>query len=460
MKINIKDYKHIYMIGIGGISMSGIAEILKHWNYEVSGSDSTRSGQTEWLEDNGIKVNIGQVSENIHEGIDLVVYTAAIKQDNPELVKARELNIPTVERGEFLGEITKLFKDNIGIAGTHGKTSTTSMVASVFVEANYDPSIQVGAVLKLINGNYRVGNSDYFIIEACEYCDSYHNFKQRSAIVLNIDNDHLDYFKNIENIQKSFEKYVGQLPEDGYLILNRDDERCYALKDSTKATVVSVGTHEDADWTFKNVFFDDDGYPTFDVYKHGELMGSISLKVAGMHNVFNATCCAALCDCYGIDVKTVNDALVKFDGASRRLEYKCMLNGAKVYDDYGHHPTEIMATVNGIKNKKYNESWVVFEAHTYSRLNAHLHEFAEALVNFDNIIIIDTYAAREVNTFDIHEEDLMNVLKELGKDSIHISDHDEVVKYLTDNVKEGDLVLTLGAGFVTKIANKLKEANK
>ena len=460
MKINIKDYKHIYMIGIGGISMSGIAEILKHWNYEVIGSDSTRSTQTEWLEENGIKVNIGQVEENIHEGIDLVVYTAAIKQNNPELVKARELNIPTVERGEFLGEITKLFKDNIGIAGTHGKTSTTSMVASVFIEAGLDPSVQVGAVLKLINGNYRVGNSDYFIIEACEYCDSYLNFKQKSAIVLNIDNDHLDYFKNIDNIQKSFEKYVSHLPEDGYLIVNRDDERCYSLKDSTKATVVSVGTHEDADWTYKNVTFDDDGYPTFDVYKHGKLMGSIALKVAGIHNVFNATCCAALCDCYGIDVATVNKALGKFDGASRRLEYKCMLNGAKVYDDYGHHPTEIKATVNGIKNKKYNESWVVFEAHTYSRLSAHLHEFAEALANFDNIIIIDIYAAREVNTYDIHEEDLMNELKKLGKDSIHISDHDEVVKYLTDNVKEGDLILTLGAGVVTKIANKLKEANK
>ena len=163
MSLNIKDYKKIYMVGIGGISMSGIAEILKHWDYEVSGSDSTRSSQTEWLEDNGIKVNIGQISDNINDSIDLVVYTAAIKQDNPELVKARELNIPTVERGEFLGEITKLFKDNIGIAGTHGKTSTTSMVASVFVEAEYDPSIQVGAVLKLINGNYRVGNSDYFI---------------------------------------------------------------------------------------------------------------------------------------------------------------------------------------------------------------------------------------------------------------------------------------------------------
>ena len=329
------------------------------------------------------------------------------------------------------------------------------MVASAFVEADFDPSIQVGAVLKLINGNYRVGNSDYFIIEACEYCDSYLNFIQRSAIVLNIDNDHLDYFKHIDNIQKSFEKYVSRLPEDGFLILNRDDERCYALRNSTKATVVSVGLHEDADWTYKNVTFDDDGYPTFEVYKHNEKMGSLTLRVAGMHNVFNSLCCVALCDAYGIDVETVAKALIKFDGASRRLEYKCMLNGAKVYDDYGHHPTEIMATVKGIKNKKYNESWVVFEAHTYSRLKEHLHDFAEALQHFDHIIMIDIYAAREVNTFDIHESDLINELSKLGKEAIHISEHDEVIKHLQDNVKDGDIILTLGAGNVTKIANKL-----
>ena len=372
MNINIKDYKKIYMIGIGGISMSGIAKILKHWNYEVKGSDSTESIQTDWLEKNGISVNIGQVSENITDDIDLVVYTAAIKEDNPELLKAKELNIPIIERGEFLGQITRLFKDNIGIAGTHGKTSTTSMVACAFIEANLDPSIQVGAVLKELDGNYRIGNSDYFIIEACEYCDSYLNFKQRSAIVLNIDNDHLDYFKNIENIKKSFEKYVSQLPSDGFLILNRDDERCYDLKNSTKATVITVGTNDNSDWTYKNVIFDDDGYPTFDVYKKGVNIGSLTLKVAGMHNVFNATCCAALCDCYGIDLEIVNRALSKFSGASRRLEYKCMFNGAKVFDDYGHHPTEIMATVKGIKNKKFNKSWVVFEAHTYSRLKNHL----------------------------------------------------------------------------------------
>ena len=457
--MNIKDYKNIYMVGIGGISMSGIAEILKKWNYNVWGSDWAKSGQTDWLENNGIKVNIGQVKENITDDIDLVVYTAAIKEDNPELVRARELGIPTIERGDFLGEITKLFKDTIGIAGTHGKTSTTSMVSYAFLEANYDPSIQVGANLKVLDGNYRVGNSDYFVIEACEYCESYLRFKQRSAIVLNIDDDHLDYFKNIDNIKKSFEKYVSLLPSDGYLVLNRDDERCYDLRNSTKAHIITVGKDNKADWYYDNVTFDDDGYPTYDAYYKEEFKGRITLRVTGLHNVFNSLCCIALCNAYGIDIDIVAKALLKYDGASRRLEYKGMLNGAKVYDDYGHHPTEIKATINGIKNKKYNESWVVFEAHTYSRLAAHLKEFAESLVNFDHIIVIDIYAAREVNTYNISEEDLIREINKLGKEAIHISDYDEVIKYLKDNVKEGDLILTLGAGNVTKIANKIKEMN-
>ena len=455
MNFNLKDYKHIYMVGIGGISMSGIAEILKNWHYEVSGSDSTKSNQTDWLEANGIHVNIGQKEEIITSNIDLVVYTAAVKQDNPELVKARELNIPTVERGFFLGQITKLFKNTIGIAGTHGKTSTTSMVASAFLEAGYDPSIQVGAYLKRINGNYKVGNSEYFIIEACEYCESYLNFYQKSAIVLNIDDDHLDYFKNIDNIQHSFEKYVAKLPSDGFLIINRDDERCYELRNHTDAKVITVGKTPEADWTYQDLIFDENGFPTYVALKNGTVKGTISLKVAGLHNVFNSLCCLALCDAYGINTTTVNKALQTFDGAARRLEYKGMFNGAKVFDDYGHHPTEIMATVNGIKNKKYNESWVVFEAHTYSRLQAHLKEFAKALVNFDHIIIIDTYAARETNTFNITEEDLIKEINNLGKEAIHIKSHNDVVNYLKDRVKNSDLVLTLGAGNVTKIASLL-----
>jgi UDP-N-acetylmuramate--alanine ligase len=455
MEIDIKNLKHIYMIGIGGISMSGIAEMLVKWNYEVTGSNNTKNDQTEWLESNGIHVNIGHDPKNITKDIDLVVYTAAIHEDNPERVKANELNIPTVERGFFLGEITKLFKDTIGIAGTHGKTTTTSMVSLSFLEANLDPSIQVGAVLSNIDGNYRVGNSDYFIIEACEYCESYLSFQQRSAIVLNIDDDHLDYFGNIDNIQKSFEKYVSHLPEDGFLVLNIDDERCYALRNSTKANVITFGSGDNADWHYEDLEFDEEGCPSYSVYHQGENKGTIKLNVTGVHNVMNSLACIALCNAYGIDVDTVAKALLKFGGASRRLELKGKFNGARVYDDYGHHPTEIMATVKGLNNKKFNESWVVFEAHTYSRLAEHLKEFAKALVNFDHIVIMDIYAAREENTFDIHEEDLMKELKELGKDSIHISDYDEIVEYLGNNVKENDIILTLGAGNVTKIATLL-----
>ncbi len=453
--MNIKDYKNIYMVGIGGISMSGIAEILNKWGFKVSGSDSTKSSQTEWLEKNGIHVNIGQVSENITENIDLVVYTAAIHEDNAELVRAKELGIPMEERGNFLGELTKLFKDTIGVSGTHGKTSTTSMISLCFLEAGLDPSIQVGAVLKQIDGNYRVGNSDYFIIEACEYHESYLNFVQRSAIVTNIDDDHLDYFGNIDNIKKSFEKYVALLPEDGYLVINRDDERCYDLRNSTKASVITVGSSDNADWYYDNVTYDEEGFPSYDAYHNGQLVKRLTLRVPGIHMVFDSLCCVALCDAYGISIDNIASALLKYTGASRRLEYKGLIKGARIFDDYGHHPTEINATVKGIMNKHFNESWVIFEAHTYSRLSQHLKEFAESLVNFDHIIIIDIYAAREENTYNIHEEDLIKEINNLGREAIHISDYNEIVEYMKERVHENDIVLTLGAGNVTKIADLL-----
>ncbi len=452
---DIKNCKKIFMCGIGGTSMSGIAEILHKWGYDVVGSDAISSHQTDWLEESGIKVFIGQKKENITDDLDLFVYTAAVKEDNPEYVEAKNKNIHMMERGIFLGELTKLFKDTIGISGTHGKTSTTSMIALAFLEANMDPSIQVGAVLKSIDGNYRVGNSDYFIIEACEYSDSYLNFKQRSAIVLNIDADHLDYFGSIDNIEKSFQEYVSHLPEDGYLVLNRDDERCYNLRNHSKASAITVGKSNNADWYYDNVTFDKDGYPTYDAYYKGKKRGTVPLKVAGLHNVFNSLCCIALCDAYGIDIETVKKALAKFDGASRRLEYKGMLNGAVVYDDYGHHPTEIKATAMGILNKTFNESWVVFEPHTYSRLSEHLDEFADSLKSFDHIIVTKIYAAREINTFGISEDDMIKALEKVGKKAICIMELEDVANYLKENVKENDLVLTLGAGNVTKISDMI-----
>ncbi|MBR3116633.1 MAG: UDP-N-acetylmuramate--L-alanine ligase [Bacilli bacterium] len=450
--------KHIYMIGIGGISMGGIAKILVNYGYKVSGSDMVENDEVKELEEQGIKVNIGQVKENITDDIDLVVYTAAISDTNEELVEARKRGIETIERGVFLGELTLNFEDCIGVAGTHGKTTTSSMVSCVFVEAKKDPSIQIGANLSVIGGNYRVGHSDYFIIEACEYKDSFQNFKQRSAIITNVDNDHLDYFKTLDNISKSFEEYVSHLPENGVLVLNMDNERCYDLRNYTKAEVVTASfNNEKADFNAKNIEYDDRGCASYDVYKKGEFVTRVKLNVKGEHNVLNSLEAYALCDWYKIDSKDIVKGLANFTGASRRMEYKGKFNGANVYDDYGHHPTEIEATSNAVLKEKYNESYAIFEAHTYSRFYEHKESFAKSLSKFDHIIVIDIYAAREENTFGVKPEELVDILVKEGKDAVYISDYDEIKEYLKERVKEGDLIITLGAGNVTKIASKLVE---
>lgn len=450
--------KKIYMIGIGGISMSGIALILKHYGYDVSGTDAVENDEVKKLRQNGITVNIGHKKENITPDIDEVVYTGAISDDNVELVEARKLGIKTQERADFLGELTYHFKDTIGISGTHGKTTTSSMVTSVFMEANMDPSVQIGANLDVINGNYRIGKSDYFIIEACEYRDSYLRFKQRSAIVTNIDNDHLDYFKSIENIEASFREYVNHLPSDGLLVLNYDDKRTLKLKDYTKANVLTASmNNKNADYYASNISYDEYGNPSYDVYQKDKLITNISLNVKGIHNVLNSLECFVLCKWYGISTDIIVNGLKKYKGASRRMEYKGKFMGANVYDDYGHHPTEIEATSNAILKTKHNESYVIFEAHTYSRVHEHLDNFVNSLTKFDHIIVIDIYAAREKNIYNITPNDIVNKLKEKNKDAIYISDYNDIKEYLIKRVKEDDLILTLGAGNVTKIANLLVE---
>ena len=446
---------HIYMMGIGGISMSGIADILINMGYKVSGSDRCESNITDKLKSHGINVLAPQCSENITDDIDFIIYTAAIKEDNPEMIEAKAKNIKMMERGEFLGELTKLFSNTIGIAGTHGKTSTTSMLSCIFLEANLDPSIQVGSILKNIDGNYRVGKSDTFIIEACEYSDSFLSFHQKSALILNIDNDHLDYFKNLNNIKKSFNKYVGNLPDDGFLVINNDDDNSDDLKSHTKAKVCTYGIKRSADYMATDIKYDKNGYGSFYVIKDLKRLGKVELSVPGEHNVSNALGAIALADLYNISFEDIKNGIKKYEGASRRMEYKGMFNGANVYDDYGHHPTEIEATSTAIHKKDYNESWVVFEPHTYSRAYKHKTDFAKSLVNFDHIIVTDIYAAREVNTYGIKEDDIVKEIKKYGKEVFHISSYENIKLYLKEYVKKGDLILTLGAGNVTKLADML-----
>ena len=452
---SIKKYKKIHMIGIGGISMSGIAEILTNWGFQVSGSNNVDSEILHTLQNNGIKVFIGHKAENV-VGADCVVYTAAVKKDNPELVHAKELGIPTIERADFLGELTRCYKNTIAISGTHGKTTTTSLVSLCFMEALRDPSIQVGAIIKDLNGNYRVGNTEDFIIEACEYVESFLKFSPKSEIILNIDNDHLDYYKNLENIKKAFIKYVKLLPEDGYLVINADDKNCLDLPQYSKATCIKYGIeNKDADFIAKNIKFDKDGFPEFDVYKNNEFYEHIRLSILGRHNVSNALACIALCDKYNISKENIKNALVKFTGADRRFEFKGIVNGSKIFDDYGHHPTEVKAIAKALRNKQYKESWVVFQPHTYSRTFNLLDDFAKALLDFDNIIVTDIYAARETNTYNISSKDLVDKIISLGKDAKYIPTLEGCVAYLKENVKPNDIVLTLGAGNVTEIGPML-----
>ncbi len=452
----LKKYKNIHMIGIGGISMSGIAEILHNWGFNITGSDAASSENTQILFQKGIKVTIGHNLDDVKKA-DIVVYSAAIKQDDSEILEAHRLKIPTIERADFLGLITKCYKDTICVSGTHGKTTTTSMISLCFIEALLDPSIQVGAYLKQIDGNYKVGNSEHFIIEACEYVESFLKFFPKAEIILNIDNDHLDYFKTFENIKNAFIKYVKLLPEDGVLVLNGDDSNCLDLEKYSKAKTLTYGiTNKNTNFFAVNIVFDNDGFAEFDVYHNDEYFDKIKLSVPGMHNVLNSLACIAICTEYGISKENIKNALKKFTGAHRRFEYKGKIkNIASVYDDYGHHPTEIIATAKSLMNKKYNKSWVIFQPHTYSRTKTLLNDFAKALLNFDNIIILDIYAARERNTYNITSNDLVNKINSLGKKALYIPDFEECAKYVKEHVEQNDIVLTLGAGTVTNIGDML-----
>lgn len=451
-----KIYKNIHMIGIGGVSMSGIAEILKFWGFNVTGSDCNASDTTEKLIKNGIKVTIGHNLEDVSKA-DIVIYSAAIRKTDVELVKAQELNIPVIDRGTFLGKLTKAFQDSICISGTHGKTTTTSMISLCFLEAHKDPSVQVGAYLKQIDGNYRVGNSEYFIVEACEYVESYLKLFPKTEVILNIDNDHLDYFGTFDNIVNSFDKYVKLLPENGLLVLNWDDINCRKIAKDSKSRIVTYALEsENANFIARNITFNSEGFASFDVYYNNSFYKTIKLSVPGMHNVMNALACIAVCHSYGISKEDIKNALAKYTGAHRRFEYVGSFNqGVSVYDDYGHHPTEILATAHSVAQKQHRQSWVVFQPHTYSRTKNLLDDFAKALLNFDNVIITDIYAAREDNVFGISSKDLVDRLQHYGKKSVYISNFNDIVKYLKDYTIKNDIVLTLGAGTVTNIGPML-----
>lgn len=456
LKINLDTCpQRIHFIGIGGISMSGLAEIMHQRGHIVSGSDMKSSPVIHHLESIGIQVCTNHSGDHISPNLDMVVYTAAIAQDNPELVKAKQLGLLIVSRSEFLGYLMHTYDTPICIAGTHGKTTTTSMMSEVLVGARLNPTITVGGILKSIGGNIRIGGSHYFLTEACEYCNSFLNFFPKIGVILNIEADHLDYFKDMNQIHDSFLNFAKLIPQDGFLAINGDVDQIAPFLNETTCKVETFGLNENYDWCAKNTTLNDKACASFDVYYKGEFYGRLTLGAPGMHNVYNALSICATSHFLGLEFNLLQEVLPHFTGADQRFEIKGNIHNVTIVDDYAHHPTEIAATLNVAKNYPKNDLYVVFQPHTYTRTRAFLDEFAEVLSEVPHLIITDIYAAREKDPGDVHAKQIVEKLQELGTDVTYISDFEDIADHLLAHCIPGDLVITMGAGNVNQIASIL-----
>ncbi len=449
---------HIHFVGIGGISMSGIAHILLKKGYKVTGSDTSLSKITERLVAEGAHVYKGHSRDHITSP-DLVVYTSAVGENNPELLSAREKGINTVDRAFLLGKLMEEFKYSVAVAGAHGKTTTTSMISLILYNAGLDPTILIGGELDQVGGNVRTGSSPYFITEACEYKENFLKFHPYIAIILNIDADHLDYYKNMAHIKSAFTRFARLVPGNGWVILYKGDPRLMEIKSLLACNVITYGTGGDADLKADNLTFDDRGYPGFDLIYRNHHMGRINLKIPGEHNVLNALAACAAAIIFDIDFDVIKKTFDGFTGTHRRFEIKGNFRGATIIDDYAHHPAEIRATLKAAGKYPHNRIWCVFQPHTYTRTKFLLKDFSHSFNQADKIIVTDIYAAREKNTGDIHSTDLVNEINRKGKDAVYIPAFEDIVLYLSRNLREGDLVLTVGAGNIYRIGEMLVEGD-
>ncbi|MDO4265102.1 MAG: UDP-N-acetylmuramate--L-alanine ligase [Eubacteriales bacterium] len=455
-QIDFKKPCAVHFIGIGGISMSGLAEILLDEGFTVSGSDMKDSELCGHLRQAGAQIAIGQRAENI-QNPDVVVYTAAIHPDNPEFAAAKEKGIPMLSRAELLGEMMNNYSEAINIAGTHGKTTTTSMITEILLGAKKDPTVTVGGILDSIGGNIRVGGPDYFVAEACEYTNSFLSFFPTISVILNVEADHLDFFKDIDDIRHSFREFILRLPqnEKGFLVFNGDIDKKEYFLDGLSCGVKTYGHGADCNYRAENIRYDDHAHPSYTLIVDGEEAGEVTLSVTGEHNVYNSLAAIAVADHLGIDRADTKRALSRFSGTERRFEYKGECHGFTVIDDYAHHPQEIAVTIAAAKLYPHKKLWVVFQPHTYSRTKALLPEFAEALSKADEVILADIYAAREKNTIGISSADLAKKMEALGAKVHYIPEFPEIEKFILENLEEGDLLITMGAGNVVDIGNQL-----
>ena len=452
----------IFFIGIGGSSMSGLAALAFDAGFAVEGSDMAESLYTKKLLANNVPIHIGHDPKNIGSDTDLVVYSAAIHDDNPDMVRAAELGIPRVERADFLGLISDTRPKTIGVAGTHGKTTTSSMVATMLARADMDPTVSIGGMVPEIGGNSRLGKSDYFVLESCEFVGSFLKTRHDIGIITNIEPDHLEYYTGgLPQIIDAFHTFGDIIPDDGLMIAWGDSEEVRSAVDGLDCQVMTYGFDKTNDWTAENITFDDTGFPAFDAIHDGELYGHFKLLIPGKHNVLNALAAIALGDYLGVDQKTVTDSINTFPGAKRRFDFDGSVDGIKVYDDYAHHPTEIKVVIDACKNLSYNNFWVVFQPFPYSRIHFLFDDFVDALKDADKIVLTDIYEDRETNEWDIYSEDLAKRIKAVHHvPTVVFSTFEMVTKFLVDNAEPDDLILVIGCETINRVAYMTFDALK
>lgn len=453
--LNFEEPIHVHFIGIGGISMSGLAEILLEEGFTISGSDAKQSALTDSLAQKGATIYIGQKASNLSIRPALVVYTAAIREDNEEFKAAVDAGIPMLSRAELLGQIMDNYEKSIAVAGTHGKTTTTSMISQILLVAKADPTISVGGILEAIGGNIRVGGSEVFITEACEYTNSFLHFHPKYSIITSVEAEHLDFFKDIDDIRRSFHEFAGNTAHDGVLIINGQIAALDQITNNLSCSVTTYGLCENDDFYAKNITYNDHACGTYTLMHKTEDLGTVSLSVPGRHNVSNSLAAIALCLNLGLPLDVIKKGLLQFGGTKRRFEYKGTKNGITVIDDYAHHPTEVAATLTAARNYPHGRIICVFQPHTYSRTKAFLSDFARVLSMADIVVLADIYAAREKNTIGISSKDLLEELQKNGQESYYFPSFDEIEKFLSEKCINNDLLITMGAGDVYLIGEHL-----
>ncbi|WP_100065558.1 UDP-N-acetylmuramate--L-alanine ligase [Miniphocaeibacter massiliensis] len=457
--LNDKNIKKIHFIGIGGVSMSGIAQLLAFHNFEVSGSDRDDSDTLDKLRSYGIKIYVGQKKENI-DNPDLIIYTDAILPDNEELIAAQNTGAPCVTRGVFLGALMRNYKYSIGVSGSHGKSTTTSMIAKILVSSEVDPSILLGGKLDEIDGNVHCGVSDYLLTEACEFKANILNYYPSLAIILNIDEDHLDFYKDINHIVSTFIGYMKNLDENAKALINIDDENCLPLLDHIKGDALTFGIENDkAVYNVTNISFDEIGHPRFDIVSNRNNFGinHFELNIIGRYNIYNSAAAIIAAFESGIDLKTITENINSYQNLHRRMEVVGNYNDAIIMTDYGHHPVEIQATLSALGEHKKEKLICVFQPHTYSRTKHLLDDFANSFYDADEVIVTEIYAARENFDPTIHSIDLVEKLRKNGVNAIYLKTFEEAKEYIQKDVKSQDVVLTTGCGNPDVLARMIVE---